>query len=99
MSVDTVSGLSGSSSAPLGWPPAVTSSAAATQTLAASQTLAGSQPGATTQVAGVGAAAGVTTPSGIPKAPLPQPPQPFVLAPTEPLTPKVLAELIGRQLP
>jgi hypothetical protein len=41
----------------------------------------------------------VTTPSGIPKAPLPQPPQPFVLAPTEPLTPKVLAELIGRQLP
>jgi hypothetical protein len=31
-------------------------------------------------------------------SPPPKPNEPFVLVPTEPLTPKVLAELIGRQL-
>lgn len=38
--------------------------------------------------------------SPAPKAepPPPKTAQPFVLVPTEPLTPKVLAELIGRQL-
>jgi hypothetical protein len=48
-----------------------------------------------TQGATTGQPAGTPTSTA---APPPKPTEPFVLVPTEPLTPKVLAELIGRQL-
>jgi hypothetical protein len=75
MSVDAVSGLSGSTLAPLNRAPAVTQVSAAGQTPVATQ------------------ASGETTPP----APV-KPAQPLLLVPTQPLSPTVLAELVGRHL-
>jgi hypothetical protein len=75
MSVDAVSGLSGSAFAPLNRAPAVTQVSAATKTPVATQ------------------ASGETT------SPAPaKPAQPLLLVPAQPLSPSVLAELIGRHL-
>jgi hypothetical protein len=82
MSFDAVSGISGSSFAPLDRASAVNQAAAAAQLAVGAQ------------------ATGATSASGAP-APaisLPKPAQPLLLVPTMPLTPAVLAELIGRQL-
>jgi hypothetical protein len=81
MSFDAVSGLGGSSLAPLDRASAVTQVAAATQTPAATPAPAAA-PG---------------EPPTPPPSPA-KPGQPVLLVPTEPLSPTVLAELVGRRL-
>jgi hypothetical protein len=88
MSLGTVSGLSGSD-----YIPPYTASMAA-QAAAATQTAAGMQAGATTQ-----AGAAMDTPGGATTALFPaKSGQPLLLVPAEPLSPAVLAELVGRQM-
>jgi hypothetical protein len=81
MSVDAVSGLSGSTFAPLNRAPAVTQVSAATQTPVATRS-------------GVPAQASGETTAAAPAKPA----QPLLLVPTQPLSPTVLAELVGRHL-
>jgi hypothetical protein len=59
-----------------------------------------SQASAVTQVSASAQTAATTQASGQPTtaASAPKPVQPFLLVPTEPLSPTVLAELIGHQL-
>jgi hypothetical protein len=105
MSLDAVSGMSGSSFALPVRASAETPAPAATQSLAAQQVPGTSQAVGAAQILGATQTAGVTQTQGVTQgsAPaavvLPKPAQPFLKVPTEPLTPKVLAELIGRQLP
>jgi hypothetical protein len=77
MSLDAVSGLSGSSFAPLNRAPAVT------------------QVAAPTQGSPVTSGASQATASAIDPT---KPSEPLLLVPTQPLSPTVLAELIGRHL-
>jgi hypothetical protein len=77
-----VSGLSGGSFASLDW------------TSAATQAAAENQMAATTQVAGQTQSTGGPGTAALTL----QPTHPLLMVPTTPLTPTVLAELIGRQL-
>jgi hypothetical protein len=88
MSIGAVSGLGGSSFAPPDRASAVTPLAAVTAS-------SGAPPASQTIQTGTIQAAGAPATSG----PATKTPQPFLLVPTEPLTPTVLAELIGRQAP
>jgi hypothetical protein len=76
MSFDAVSGLSGSSFAPLNRAPAVTPVSAPTQSSPATS--------------GSALSASATDPT--------KSAQPLLLVPTQPLSPTVLAELVGRHL-
>jgi hypothetical protein len=87
MSFDVVSGIGGSNFAPLDRTNAISQPNAVT----ASSELPTSQ----TSQAGAAQATGTSVSAINP----PKAAQPFLLVPTEPLTPAVLAELVGRQAP
>jgi hypothetical protein len=89
MSLDAVSGISGSSLASLDRSSTVTQAAPPAP---------GSGP---TQALGATRASGAVQASGASGTPTqaPMQAQPLLLIPTEPLTPRVLAELIGLQVP
>jgi hypothetical protein len=95
MSIDAIPGFSAGGSASLIRTPTETSLATASEDQEPRTALTASQTQATAQTSQVSQAVGGTATAVV----LPKPSQPLLMVPTEPLTPKVLAELIGRQLP